>query len=181
LGSALETLQGKVLEWEARPQPQEPGQKGEGQGRGKRGPFHTFDGISGTSLASTEPELKKELAPFPLRTSKMKENIPFFPFAMRQRGGSNAIMCCTGVCERGKEIHPSEVASIVMLSRQDVGNKVISDEEPPLSENFQHVGHGRPGVDINRSSGPRDLRMVPCTLLDRFPGILWPKGCFPTR
>jgi hypothetical protein len=43
------------------------------------------------------------------------------------------------------------MASVVALSRQDVGNKVIPVEEPPLSEKFQHVGCRRPSIDINRS------------------------------
>jgi hypothetical protein len=68
LGSAPATPQGKVhsaehlekvLEWEARPRLWELGQKGEGQGRGKRGPSHAFDGISKTSLALTKPELRR--------------------------------------------------------------------------------------------------------------------------
>jgi hypothetical protein len=43
------------------------------------------------------------------------------------------------------------MASVVALSRQDVSNKVIPVEEPPLSEKIQHVGCRRPGIDIDRS------------------------------
>jgi hypothetical protein len=81
----------------------------------------------------------------------------------------------------GKEIDPSEMASVVMLSGQDVGNKVIPVEEPPLSENFQHVRCGGPSINIDRSGRPWHLRMASHTLLDQFPGILRPKGYFPIR
>jgi hypothetical protein len=47
------------------------------------------------------------------------------------------------VCvERGKEIHPSEMSSITLLGRQDVGNEVVPVEEPLLAKN-SHDGRVR--------------------------------------
>jgi hypothetical protein len=47
--------------------------------------------------------------------------------------------------EWGKKVHPSEVSSVTLLGRQDVGNEMIPIEEPPLAKN----GHnGRVGGPI---------------------------------
>ena len=56
--------------------------------------------------------------------------------------------------ELGLEVNPEDCAMLVILSGQDVGDKVVPIEEPPMAENVKYI-ENRGGVGFLNPRGGR--------------------------
>ena len=71
----------------------------------------------------------------PMRISKRKANITCFPLAM---GRGEARAQEQGV-KYGVEFNPGDISVVILLGRQDFGNKVVPVEEPLIAKDVKDL------------------------------------------